>query len=80
MFVSTVLYRKNKASCISVVLVQLKTKTGFGVGMWLFPSLNPSMLGENLKSSGSCQKSHLVCNRIKSKMRDYSIVCNLIML
>lgn len=40
MFISAFFYRHNNANDLLVVQVQLKIKAVFGVGVWLFPSLN----------------------------------------
>ncbi|KAL6037246.1 hypothetical protein STEG23_000011, partial [Scotinomys teguina] len=40
----------HNANGLFVVPVQLKIKSGFGVGAWLSPSLTPSMLVKSLKS------------------------------
>lgn len=53
-----------------VVSIQLKTKACFGVRVWLSHILYLSrFVKEKFKTSLSCQKNHLVYDRIKNKIQ-----------
>ena len=53
---------------VFVVQVQLKIKAGFGIGVWLSPSLNPACLLKWNPKSVSCQMSHLIWDRRKTNI------------
>jgi hypothetical protein len=67
------------ANGLYVGQIQLKIKAGSEVGVWCSPFLNPHWLvKETSQISVSHQISHLICDRRRQKIRDYSVATNII--